>query len=209
MKTAEVGTARFIISESKHPQVVLIFTPALGVPADYYLPLAESLNLHGIVVILNELRGNGMSTIVPGRNVDFGYGDLINQDLNNVVMWTGKNFPELPLLMGGHSLGGHLAFLYIAKYAVTIRGLLLIASSLPYFKMYPLVKALQIYLGSYVFRLTTRLFGYLPGKWFGFGRREAKTLIDEWSFIARTNRFKINGDPLEYNQALTRITCRP
>ena len=207
VKTVAVDSVRFMVCAKEHPRCVLIFTPALGVPADYYLPLAETLNQQGIMVILNELRGNGMSTIIPGRHVDFGYRELVNQDLRIVVAWVQENVPEMPLFLGGHSLGGHLAFLYTAKYAGAIQGLILIASSVPYFKTYPLALALQIYLGSYVFQIIAWGMGFLPGKWFGFGRREARTLINEWSFTARTNRFKINGDPFEYNQALSKITC--
>jgi predicted alpha/beta hydrolase len=207
IKTVVIDKACFMVCEAEAPRCAVVFTPALGVPAHYYSPLVQAFAQQGISTLVNELRGNGISTVKPGRNIDFGYGELINEDLHRVVVWTRDNYAGIPLLMGGHSLGGHLASLYTAKYGDAVQGLVLIASSLPYFRTYPPLQAVQIYFCSYLFQLTTLGMGYLPGKLFGFGRREAKTLIDEWSIIARTNRFRIKGDTFEYDRALRRVDC--
>lgn len=196
-----------MVCEADNPRCAVVFTPALGVPADYYSPLAQEFARQGVSTLVNELRGNGISTVKPDRNVDFGYGELINEDLFRVVAWARESYAGIPLLMGGHSLGGHLASLYTAKYGHAVHGLVLIASSVPYFRTYPSLQAVQIYFGSYLFQLTALGMGYLPGKLFGFGHREAKTLIDEWSTLARTNRFKIKGDAFEYDRALCRVDC--
>ena len=64
-----------------HPIARLLWLPALGVAARHYLPLAQALAAKGVAVYLHEWRGNGSSSLRPSRALDWGYREVLEQDL--------------------------------------------------------------------------------------------------------------------------------
>lgn len=202
-----IDQANLLLFEAAEPERLLVFTPALGVRADYYADFARVLNRAGFTVALNELRGHGVSPAVPSRGTDFGYSALINADLRAVVEHATRLAPDLPLVLGGHSLGGQLAALYAARYQPVAGGIVLIAGGSPFHRGFPPARARTIHWISYVFQAASALLGYFPGKAFGFGGREARRLMDDWSRIARHNIFNFEGDPFDYDGTLSAIGC--
>jgi len=202
-----VENANILLFESHRPEWLLVFTPALGVRAEYYADFAHALTRKGFTVAVNELRGHGLSPVVPRRGADFGYSALINEDLRASVDHLARHLPDLPLVLGGHSLGGHLAALYAARYQPLAAGLVLIASGSPFYRAFPPGRARTLYWGSFVMQAVSALIGYFPGKTFGFGGREARRLMDDWSRIARHNVFNFDGDPFDYDGTLAAVGC--
>ena len=91
----------------QRPRARLLWLPALGVAARHYLPLAEALAARGVDTRLHEWRGNGSSSLRASRTQDWGYRELLALDLPASVATLPVD--GVPLLLGGHSLGGQLA----------------------------------------------------------------------------------------------------
>lgn len=91
------------------PVATLLWLPALGVAARHYQGFAEALAARGIAVFVHEWRGNGSSSLRAGHAQDWGYRELLQYDLPAATAAVRTAFPDLPLHLGGHSLGGQLA----------------------------------------------------------------------------------------------------
>jgi len=180
---------------------VLLFNPAMGTKARFYRPLAEAFSARGYHTFVHELRGNGISPVRASRGCDFGYRDLL-QDLTCLVDEVKSRFPAVPLLLSGHSLGGQLSVLYAAKHAERVDQILLVACGTPHYQGFSGRMKRMLRWVPYLFTSTARLAGYFPGHRLGFGGRQGKTLIEDWSALARTNHFSVHGDDTDYGQAL-------
>jgi len=64
---------------------LVFWLPALGVAAKHYLPLAQSLAGAGIAVAIHEWRGIGSSDKRASRQVDWGYRELLEDDVPAAV----------------------------------------------------------------------------------------------------------------------------
>lgn len=186
-------------------RAVLLFSPALGMRAGYYDRLAAGLAEHGVATYLHEQRGHGASPLRPSWRCDFGYRELVEFDLPAMVDWIRAQHPGLPLVIGGHSLGGQLSALYAAAHPGEADGVILVACATPHFRAFPAPMRNQIRIGSRLFVASSRLLGHYPGPWFGFGGREARGLIADWSRLARHGRFVPAGSARDYEALLGRV----
>lgn len=193
----------FIPQEDKG--TVLLMFPAMGVTASYYDALGGALAEKGIHVFAVDLRGNGHSSIRPSRKLNFGYADQLNHEYTDSVQHVREHFPDHKLLLSGHSLGGQLACLYASRATHRIDGLLLVASCSVYYGGYTGMAAVRTLLGTQFLFLVSATLGYLPGKQVGFGGLEARGVISDWSRQARTGRYRLNGDPVDYEQTLAEL----
>lgn len=75
--------------------------------------LATTLAQHGILTLNADLRGHGDSTPRAGREVDWSYDDIVFQDMPALIAAARKQVPDLPLVLIGHSLFGHVAAAYL------------------------------------------------------------------------------------------------
>ena len=184
---------RWYLPDDRTADKIVIFWPALGIEARFYRRLAEGLAKNGIAVLLVEQRGHGKSPYRPGRGKDFSMADFIMVDMTTVVRHAHSRFPSAKIIMGGHSLGGHLSSMYAGLYPDQLDGLLHVAVALPFKKAY---SGMQRYVISFIavaVRLTTRLLGYYPGKYVGFGAKEYAGLMRDWRHWALRGDFDVTG----------------
>ncbi|MBP1472747.1 alpha/beta hydrolase [Frateuria sp. MAH-13] len=169
----------------------LYWLPAMGVPAKHYLPLAQALAGRGMAVALHEWRGIGSSDRRAGRRQDWGYRTLLQDDLPRGLAAVREIWPGAAGCLGGHSLGGQLAAMYVGAHPVEAAGLVLVASGAPYWRNFRhgwLIGA------SYVAApLLARLSGHFPGRRIGFGGNEARGVIDDWARTGRTGHYAAAG----------------
>jgi predicted alpha/beta hydrolase len=181
-----------LLSPSGSPQRLLYWLPALGVPARHYLPLAEALAATGVAVALHEWRGIGSSNRRAGRRQDWGYRELLLDDLPAGLAAARAAVPMLGTCwLGGHSLGGQLAALYAGLRPAEAAGLLLVASGSPYWRRFRLRWPIRA-----AFALAPRLAqccGYLPGRRIGFGGNEARGVIRDWAASGASGRYAAAG----------------
>jgi predicted alpha/beta hydrolase len=177
------GTDRLALHAYPDPGgPVALLLPAMGVPARYYRAFAEHLHDQGLAVVVADLRGTGDSTPRPSRRSRYGYADLVDD--------VGAARDTLPqgrtTILVGHSLGGQVALLYLARDA-GVDGLALVATGLPYFRAYPRgMRARVLRLTQGVGALTA-LLRVWPG--WGFGGRQARGVILDWGYTARHGRY--------------------
>jgi predicted alpha/beta hydrolase len=98
-----------------------------------------------------------------------------------------------PVVLVGHSLGAHLAFMARAVGVGPLSGIVTIAAGSPYYRVFTLPVRLALLYLINVVKPATALFGYFPGQILGFAGREPRTLMREWAQLARTGRLVIDG----------------
>jgi len=183
---------------------VLVFLPALGTPGKVYRHLAAALAGEGVQVCLPDWRGMASSSLRPSRRVDFGYRELIELDVPALLDELAGRLPRAPVWIGGHSLGGQLGAL-VAAARPQVRGLVAVASgtvSLPSFSP-RLQRGMRLV--SAIASASGPVLGYFPGERLGFGGREARTLMKDWTHVARTGCYEPAGSSMDYEAALARL----
>jgi predicted alpha/beta hydrolase len=166
---------------------LVYWLPAMGVPARHYLPLAEALAARGIAVVIHEWRGIGSSDQRAGRHSNWGYRELLMDDVPAAMAVVRAHWPEKSLYLGGHSLGGQIASLYAALHPTRYAGMVLVASGAPYWRCYR--QHVLIALGCMLAPVVAGVVGYLPGRRIGFAGNEARRLTSDWARTARTGRY--------------------
>ncbi|HEY8533083.1 MAG TPA: alpha/beta fold hydrolase [Micromonospora sp.] len=182
---------------------LVVICPAMGVGASYYRPLAADLHAAGLAVAVADHRGTGTSTPAPSRASAYGYLELA-QDVGAVLDALKARRDGRRTLLLGHSLGGQTALLHLALTGDrTVDGLVLVATGLPYWRVYPGPRSLGVLAMSQTIAATAALLGVWPG--WGFGGRQARGVMRDWAYTARTGRFPILGG-VDPNAALAGIT---
>jgi predicted alpha/beta hydrolase len=176
----------------------LLWLPALGVAARHYLPLAETLAAHGVAVFLHEWRGHGSSTLRAGRDCDWGYRELLTADMPASEAAMAQAVPSLATtVLGGHSLGGQLACCRLALAPTVAQRLWLVASGAPYWRAFPPRTRWWLPLAYRFLPWLAERAGALPGRRIGFGGREARGVIADWSRSALSGRYAAAGVDLD------------
>ncbi len=181
---------------------VIICTPAMGVRAAFYEPLALNLCARGLNAVTVDLRGLGASSVKVGRGTDFGYHEILSHDWPAVVDATGRLFPDTRIFLMGHSLGGQLNVLYASLNPSRIAGLVLVASCSVFYQGWRFPANYGIWLGTQSARALAAVLGYFPGRRIGFGGTAARTVIRDWARNARTGRYALTGSTHDFEARL-------
>lgn len=194
-----VGTlpARFPATPDRYgaaTHAALVFVPALGAPARVYARFAEALVARGFGVLVVEHRGVGRSAMRAARGEDWGYADLVDIEVASAMATARETWPDRPLWLGGHSLGGHLALMHQARHPHAVAdAMLLIASGAPYWRSFPGAMAWVTRGFGRVVRAACQGFGYFPGHRLGFGGRQPASLMLDWATFLETGRPMARG----------------
>ena len=183
----------------------LLWLPALGVAAKHYLPLADALAKRGVAVFLHEWRGNGSSSLRADRRHDWGYCELLTIDLPESGRAMEALLPDVPRVIGGHSLGGQLACCRLALDPAAADALWLVASGAPYWRAFPSPTRWWLPLAYRFLPWLSNASGALPGRRIGFGGNEARGLIRDWSRTALSGRYAATGIDMDLDAAMAMI----
>jgi len=185
-------------------EVTVVFLPALGVPLSYYRRLLDGWAARGRHLLGVELRGGPQSPVADLRRDSFGYGQLVSVDLPAVLELDAVS--GNPTVLVGHSLGGHVALLAAASGVVKPAGVVTVATG----TSSPASQRTRV--GRWRRRGQVRLLsavtgvlGYWPGHRMGFGGRQPARLMADWAYEARHGRYRLAGDPTDYNAALAAL----
>ncbi len=181
---------------------VAVCTPAMGVRAAFYEPLAFNLCSHGLNVVTADLRGLGESSVRIGRGTDFGYHEMLAHDWPAMVDAVHDRFSCNRIFLVGHSLGGQLNLLYAGLAPDKVDGLVLVASCSVYYKGWGFPVSWGVWLGTQTAMLLAALLGYFPGRRIGFGGTAARTVIRDWALNARTGRYDLTNSPHDFESRL-------
>ena len=189
----------------ENPTARVLWLPALGVAARHYLPLAHALAARGAAVFLHEWRGHGSSSLRAGRECDWGYRELLELDLpGSEAAMSDLTPPDLPRIMGGHSLGGQLACCRTALHPASATEIWLVGSGAPWWRAFSGPVRWWLHIAYRLLPWVARLNGNLPGRRIGFGGREARGLITDWARTAMTGRYAARGLDKDLEAALAK-----
>ena len=184
-------------------QQLLYWIPAMGIPARHYLPLAQALADRGIAVVLHEWRGIGSSDRRAGRNCDWGYRQLLQDDLPAGMAAVRRCWPRAHCWLGGHSLGGQLCLLYASLHPHDFAGWVLVASGAPYWRRF---RHGWLIAAAYALApALAGLVGHLPGRRIGFGGNEARGVIADWARSGRSGRYSVAGMAQDFERQLAAL----
>ena len=112
----------------KPMRALMIVVHGIGEHSGCYERFSERFVSQSIGILLFDLRGHGRSPGIRGH----ASIRLIQKDIHIIVQNMNKRFPDLPIVLFGHSMGGH----FVLNYAIAENGAVqgIIASS-PFLKM--------------------------------------------------------------------------
>lgn len=184
------------------PRARLLWLPALGVAARHYTPFAQALAARGVAVYVHEWRGNGSSSLRPSRSVDWGYRELLCEDLPASLAALGDIDA---LRIGGHSLGGQLACCFAGLQPHRFAGQWLVASGSPYWRAFPRPLRYALPLVYRFLPWIARRQGVLHGRRLRFAGTEARGLIADWARVGLNNRYAGAGLEIDLEAALAAV----
>jgi predicted alpha/beta hydrolase len=173
---------------------MVILNAATGVRASYYHPYARFLAAAGFDVLTYDYRGIGLSRPESLRGCSYRWRDWGEQDFEAALRFAHAHAPEVPLLVVGHSIGGFLPG--FAPSAHLITRLLSIGGQYGHWRDYARPRRARLFLKWHVaMPLATSLFGYFPGRKFGWLEDLPAGVAHEWSF--RRARLEQSHPPAE------------
>ena len=178
-------------AESARGSVILM--AALGMGARFYQPLAQALQAAGLNVALLEQRGHGDSPWRPSHRCDWGFREPLVNEIPVALDWVKSRSSGLPVYLMGHSLGGHYSAMAAGVYGEQIDGIILAACGSPWVGGFTGTTRRKLVFLCAMIPPVSALLGYYPGDKLGFGGREARTLMQDWRALAKTNRYQANG----------------
>lgn len=183
------GTARWFDADGPGPTLVTV--PAMGVPAAPYQRFARHLRERGVSVVTGDYRGQGESRVPLTRASRWGYAEHA-EDVRDLVDHVREERGGDVVLVC-HSLGGQMAAALEAAHPGAYDGMVLAASSTPYWRGYPGRGKATPLAASAAFAAMGRVQGVFEGRRLGFGR-QSRTLMAQWRGFAWTGRLP-GGDP--------------
>jgi predicted alpha/beta hydrolase len=172
----------YIQPENSH---TLILLPALGVSLSKYQNFIHQLTEAKINVIAADYPHCGRNLPTVSASIDYGYADLLNEFIPKLEQIALDHTGQPPILLG-HSIGGHLATLYAQTHSISVIGL---ATGNIGLKYWDIKGKLMILKAVFAINALIMKDGYLQGTKIGFGYKEAKTLMRDWSKTVFSNQY--------------------
>jgi predicted alpha/beta hydrolase len=101
-------------------------------------------------------------------------------------------WPNRPVFLCGHSLGGQLATVASAS-AHRLAGIVLIAAGTAHWRRWPQGHRLRAAVMVHAISALAGLLPFYPGHKLGFGGRQSRRFMRDWSFNALTGRYRLEG----------------
>ena len=105
-------------------RAVVCLIHGLGEHSGRYAHVAATLNGSGYVVYAFDLRGHGKSDGIRGHASSY---DILMDDISLFIAAASLRYPQMPLFLYGHSLGGSLAVNYVLRRHPVLNGVIVTA----------------------------------------------------------------------------------
>ncbi len=112
------------------PIGIIEFVHGMGEKKERYVKAMKEFNKYGFICAVADLKGHGENISTPE---DYGYfgREGVNglvEDIRDYTMFLKRQFPNLPLILLGHSMGSLLVRIYAKKYSKEIEALIISGS---------------------------------------------------------------------------------
>lgn len=115
---------------ARAPRAVIQIAHGMGEHIGRYAEAACALAERGFAVVGADHRGHGMAITPSSPMGDFGSGGFgsVVSDMRDVTRYCRAEFPDVPIILLGHSMGSFAAQLYVLEDASLLAGLILSGS---------------------------------------------------------------------------------
>lgn len=114
----------------EQPKGIIQLVHGMAEHKERYIPFMEYLAGQGYVVIIHDHRGHGASRRAEDDYGYFGENGVqgLIDDAHQVTQYVRERFPELPLVLLGHSMGSLVVRCYMKQYDLSVDGLIVCGS---------------------------------------------------------------------------------
>jgi predicted alpha/beta hydrolase len=166
---------------------VVVINAATSVRCEYYGRFAAFLHRHGFDVITYDYRGIGNSRPSRLRELGAGWLDWGQLDFEAVLQHTAVAFPDQPVQVVAHSVGGLL--IGMAPSNARIQRVFTVGSQFAYWRDYLRRRRMGMLIKWHVaMPLLTSIFGYFPAKRLGWMEDTPRGVVRDWT--ARDPKFE-------------------
>ncbi|MEO1450652.1 MAG: alpha/beta fold hydrolase, partial [Bacteroidota bacterium] len=161
------------------PRAVVQFNAGTAAKKEFYQSFLTYLAENGFLCCLWDYRGSGETGPQQLKGCDYTFRDYGTKDMPAVKAFLRKRFPDLPLLLVGHSAGGQQAGMMPDMEG--IRGMIGIAVSTGYAPGMPFGYRLQALFFFHLFSpVSIALADYVAAKRFGIMEDLPRNVVREW-----------------------------
>ncbi len=187
--------ARIFYPTSSAVNKTLIINSATAVAQDLYVNYAQFMANHGFQVITYDYRGIASSRPKKLRGFQTSFTLWGTHDVTAVFNYAKSTFPNSPLYVMGHSIGGTL--LGMTPKIHTVEKAVTVGAQTAYYKDWGKGKYKLYFLWHIFFPLMTNIVGYFPGKKLGLLEDVPKGVVNQWHARRKSpnmvNQLKWNG----------------
>jgi len=186
----------------QQPKAVVQFNCGTATKKEFYSSFLLYLAKHGFVCANWDYRGSGESAPADLAKCEYTYRDYGIKDMPAIKDYLNKRYPQLSLLIFGHSTGGQqLGFMHDLS---GIKGVVNFAVSTGYLPNMPIRYRLLSYYFFYLFTpLSILIKNYLLAKPFGYMENLPRNVVTEWRDWCEKSSYFF--DPKFYGQTVPEI----
>lgn len=129
LKSSDGIDLQYYEQPANNPRAVVCLVHGMGEHCGRYSHVADFLNERGFSVIGFDQRGHGKSGGKRGHTPSY---DLLQESVSQLIKKAKEHFPELPLFLYGHSMGGNLVLNYAIRNGAGIKA---VVASSPYLRL--------------------------------------------------------------------------
>ncbi|WP_281612697.1 alpha/beta fold hydrolase [Flammeovirga sp. SubArs3] len=165
--------------EADKNDTLLIIASATGIKQENYQKFSSFLSEKGVSVITFDYNGIGRSLTKPIKELNNNAADWGQNDLESVLQYAIKNYPDAKKIILGHSIGGQL--IGLAKSSSKFDKIILIASQSGYWKFWQGIDKVKMWFNWYILIPTLlHLYGYLNSKKLSGMENLPKNVAAQW-----------------------------
>ena len=195
--------------EGSKNKKVLIIASATGVRQEYYQKFAQFIASNGILVITFDYCGIGRSLKRPIKALNNTAADWGRNDLEQIIKYVLKNYPNSKKVILGHSIGGQL--IGLAENSVKLDKLVLVAAQSGYWKHWNGIGRIKMWFNWYIlFPILIKTFGYLNSKKISRMENLPKHVAYQWSNWGKNENYILSDTTIEqtyYDKICSNVTA--
>ncbi|SRX76016.1 alpha/beta hydrolase family protein [Aequorivita antarctica] len=165
--------------EAKKPKQLLIICSATGVKQEFYHEISKFIHQEGTTAITFDYSGIGYSLKTNIKKVKSSLSDWGTNDLTAVINYSVKIYPNLPIAILGHSIGGQL--IGLTKASLLAHKIILVCAQNGFWGNWSGISRVKMWTNwNILVPILIKIFGYLPSKKFSRMEDLPKYVADEW-----------------------------